>query len=294
MKKEIHYLTLTERDDWCMLVRSVFGDFLDEFTMDFLRWEFQNWYSRGHHIIGLYLDEILVSSAILKFVDDANFAFVRYLVVSSDRRGQGLGTEIVTHLCKVAKDQGLHKLWYVTTRTNEASLGLSRKIGFLEINNAGFVKFVHPYPQIEFVRDSVFEPVSPEKLSEILLYHPELIPTETLPAPDEDFEACSSEGLQRLGKVGQFSVLCDDLGAVKLLLYYQQDERDDAKWRWITVFALAKDALKEAIIHQFRELEDSGCESGFFSFGPRAKVWIKEINELQVDLEELVLLEKVL
>ena len=292
MTKEIQPLSLSDRDDWCNLVRSVYVDFIDDDTMDHLRWEFQNWFNAGHCMYGIYLEGNLVCSAILKLVKDADFAFVRYLVVSPDERRQGLASEIVIYLSDVAKKQGLLRLWYVTSRSSEASLGVAGKIGFLEINTAGFAKFKSPYPQDMYDEQIEFESVSPEQLYEILSENSEIIPTETFPAPDNDFESRTVEGFQRLGEIGEFSISRDELGFVNLFLYYQQEEQNGTKWRWIIIFALDKNVFKKAIAQQLRELDTSGCESGLFLLGPRTKIWLSEMSEFQLDIIEFVLLEK--
>lgn len=292
LMKEIQPLSLSDRDDWCNLIREVYGEFLENDTMDFLRWEFQNWFNLGYCMYGTYLDSRLVCSVILKLVKGADFAFVRYLVVSPDGRRKGLASEIVTYLFDVAKRQGLSRIWYVTTRTNQASLGVARKIGFLEINQAGYAKFEPPYPLDIDHEEIEFEFISPEQGFEILSENPEIVPTGTIPAPDENFEFCTLKGLQRLGRIGEFLVLRDESGAVNLFLYCQQEERDAAKWRWITVFGLDKNVFKIAITKQLRDLNTSRCEFGMFLLGPRAKLWLSEMEEFQTDIGELVLLEK--
>lgn len=292
MTKEIQPLSLSDRDDWCNLVMRVYSDFIKDDTMDHLRWEFQSWFNAGHCMYGTYLDGKLVCSVILKLVKDADFAFVRYLVVSPDERRQGLASEIVTYLFDVAKRQGLGRIWYVTARTSDASLGLARKIGFQEINNAWLAKFESPYPQDVHREEIEFESVSSEQVYEILSENSEIVPTGTFPAPDEDFETRTVEGFHRLGKIGEFSISRDELGAANLFLYYQQEERDAVKWRWIIVYALDKDVFKKAVAMQLRDLDTSGCESGLFLLGPRTRIWLSEMSEFQLDISELVLLEK--
>ena len=292
MKKGIQPLSLSDRDDWCNLIRRVYGDIIDDDHMDHLRWEIQNLFNLGCLFYGLYLEGKLVCSVTLKLMNEADFAFVRYLVVSPDEQRQGLASEIVTYLFDVAKRQGLVRIWYVTSRTNEASLGVARKIGFLEINSAGFAKFESPYPQDVYDQEIELESVSPEQVYEILSENSELIPTGTFPAPDEDFESSTLEGFHRLGKIGEFSISRDELGGVNLFLFYQQEERDGDKWRWIIVYSLDKNIFKKAIAKQLRELDSSGCEFGMFFLGPRAKIWLSEMSEFQIDIGESVLLEK--
>lgn len=82
----------------------------------------------GHTIVAMSEGKGLIGAGLLVANPNNKVGSVTAVAVSPEHRGQGIGTEIIAELEKVAKDQNLEKL--IITPTSQEAKELYQKLGY--------------------------------------------------------------------------------------------------------------------------------------------------------------------
>ncbi|MEM7797669.1 MAG: GNAT family N-acetyltransferase [Chloroflexota bacterium] len=98
----------------------------------------------GHHPLGLYIDERLVSSCILIIVPNLTrgcrpYGLIANVVTHADYRGRGLGKQTLRHTLDVAWKQNCYKVMLMTGRKDETVFRFYESVGFNQDEKQAFI-----------------------------------------------------------------------------------------------------------------------------------------------------------
>ena len=88
--------------------------------------------SEGHHVLIAYVDDVpagMVTGVEMTHPDKGTEMFLYELGVSSEYRGRGLGSALVTALASLARSRGCYDMWVVTEEDNDAAQATYRRAG---------------------------------------------------------------------------------------------------------------------------------------------------------------------
>jgi GNAT superfamily N-acetyltransferase len=98
----------------------------------------------GHFVFVLAQDQALVASCVLQIVPNLTrgakpYGLIENVVTRQDRRGQGLGTEVMKHALAQAWQKGCYKVMLLTGRNDPKVFDFYEKLGFKLGVKTGFV-----------------------------------------------------------------------------------------------------------------------------------------------------------